>query len=238
MVVLGSLSQIKPSPIPTNSSSSSSNPSQKGLLLTRRRAIVLGPSVVVASLLHFYNPISPQPSSHLALAQQQQEDELQQQEDRSVHLFQETSPSVVFIKDLEIDKSLKASPDAVFLSEDGNSKVEGTGSGFIWDKFGHIVTNYHVVAKLATDQTGLQRCKVYLVDARGNGFYSEGKIVGVDPAYDLAVLKVFILLLVALLSSLLLYADNFQPLYHNLPKTFRMTGTILRNHCIGVNLIS
>lgn len=151
---------------------------------------MLGPSVVVASLLHFYNPISPQPSSHLALAQQQQEDELQQQEDRSVHLFQETSPSVVFIKDLEIDKSLKASPDAVFLSEDGNSKVEGTGSGFIWDKFGHIVTNYHVVAKLATDQTGLQRCKVYLVDARGNGFYSEGKIVGVDPAYDLAVLKV------------------------------------------------
>ncbi|CAB4306867.1 unnamed protein product [Prunus armeniaca] len=190
MVVLGSLSQIKPSPIPTNSSSSSSNHSQKGLLLTRRRAIVLGPSVVVASLLHFYNPISPQPSSHLALAQQQQEDELQQQEDRSVHLFQETSPSVVFIKDLEIDKSLKASPDAVFLSEDGNSKVEGTGSGFIWDKFGHIVTNYHVVAKLATDQTGLQRCKVYLVDARGNGFFSEGKIVGVDPAYDLAVLKV------------------------------------------------
>ncbi|KAL6282659.1 hypothetical protein ACE6H2_013588 [Prunus campanulata] len=190
MVVLGSLSQIKPSPIRTNSSSSSSNPSQKGLLLTRRRAIVLGPSVVVASLLHFNNPISPQPSSHLALAQQQQQDELQQQEDRSVHLFQETSPSVVFIKDLEIDKRLKASPDAVFLSEDGNSKVEGTGSGFIWDKFGHIVTNYHVVAKLATDQTGLQRCKVYLVDARGNGFYSEGKIVGVDPAYDLAVLKV------------------------------------------------
>lgn len=29
------------------------------------------------------------------------------------------------------------------------------------------------------------------MDARGNGFYSEGKIVGVDPTYDLAVLKVF-----------------------------------------------
>jgi S1-C subfamily serine protease len=33
--------------------------------------------------------------------------------------------------------------------------------------------------------------QVYLVDARGNGFYREAKIVGVDPAYDLAVLKVF-----------------------------------------------
>lgn len=33
--------------------------------------------------------------------------------------------------------------------------------------------------------------QVYLVDAKGNGFYRDGKIVGVDPAYDLAVLKVF-----------------------------------------------
>ncbi|CAN6683680.1 unnamed protein product [Malus baccata var. baccata] len=195
MVVLGSLSQIKPSPIPTNSSSSSSsssssNPSrnsQKNKILTRRRAMVLAPSLAAASLLHFCNPISPQPSSRLALALQ---DELQQDEDRAVNLFQETSPSVVFIKDLEIDKSLKASFDVVSQSGDENSKVEGTGSGFIWDKFGHIVTNYHVIAKLATDQSGLQRCKVYLVDARGNGFYSEGKIVGVDPTYDLAVLKV------------------------------------------------
>ena len=32
--------------------------------------------------------------------------------------------------------------------------------------------------------------QVYLVDAKGNGFYREGKIVGYDPAYDLAVLKV------------------------------------------------
>ncbi|XP_048438136.1 protease Do-like 5, chloroplastic isoform X1 [Pyrus x bretschneideri] len=192
VVVLGSLSQIKPSPIPTNSSSSSSssNPSrnsQKNKILTRRRAMVLAPSLVAASLLHFCNPISPQPSSRLALALQ---DELQQDEDRAVNLFQEASPSVVFIKDLEIDKSLKASFDVVSQSGDENSKVEGTGSGFIWDKFGHIVTNYHVIAKLATDQSGLQRCKVYLVDARGNGFYSEGKIVGVDPTYDLAVLKV------------------------------------------------
>ncbi|TQD76783.1 hypothetical protein C1H46_037685 [Malus baccata] len=149
--------------------------------------MVLAPSLVAASLLRFCNPISPQPSSRLALALQ---DELQQDEDRAVNLFQETSPSVVFIKDLEIDKSLKASFDVVSQSGDENSKVEGTGSGFIWDKFGHIVTNYHVIAKLATDQSGLQRCKVYLVDARGNGFYSEGKIVGVDPTYDLAVLKV------------------------------------------------
>lgn len=31
---------------------------------------------------------------------------------------------------------------------------------------------------------------VFLVDAKGNSFYREGKIIGFDPAYDLAVLKV------------------------------------------------
>ncbi|XP_050370018.1 protease Do-like 5, chloroplastic isoform X1 [Argentina anserina] len=186
MLVLGSLTQIKlPPPIPTTSCSSS-NRSEKALV-TKRRSLLLCPAAVVASLLHFYNPISSQPS---AIAQQQLQDELQREEDRAVNLFQKTSPSVVYIKDIEIDKSLKGSPNAVSQSEDDSAKVEGTGSGFIWDKFGHIVTNYHVVAKLATDQTGLQRCKVYMVDARGNGFSSEGKIVGLDASRDLAVLKV------------------------------------------------
>ncbi|XP_057739055.1 protease Do-like 5, chloroplastic isoform X4 [Arachis stenosperma] len=99
-----------------------------------------------------------------------------------LRLSQETSPSVVFIKDIELR----------MLDEDENAdaKVQGTGSGFIWDQFGHVVTNYHVVAKLATDTSGLQRCKVFLVDAKGNSFYSEGKIIGFDPAYDLAVLKI------------------------------------------------
>ncbi|OIV95757.1 hypothetical protein TanjilG_05305 [Lupinus angustifolius] len=113
------------------------------------------------------------------------------QEDNLVQLFKETSPSVVFIKDLELSKVPKASSNEVIqLNEDEDAKVEGTGSGFIWDKYGHIVTNYHVVAKLATDTNGLQRCKVSLVDAKGNSFYREGKIIGFDPAYDLAVLKV------------------------------------------------
>jgi len=34
--------------------------------------------------------------------------------------------------------------------------------------------------------------QVFLVDTKGNSFYREGKIIGFDPAYDLAVLKVYI----------------------------------------------
>ncbi|KAK7412564.1 hypothetical protein VNO78_04029 [Psophocarpus tetragonolobus] len=148
--------------------------------VTTRRAIIFGSSFTVLNS----KPLA------LALAQLLPTDELQLQEDHVVQLFQDTSLSVVFIKDLELSKVPKSSSKGVVLNEDEDAKLEGTGSGFIWDKFGHIVTNYHVVAKLATDASGLQRCEVSLVDAKGNNFYREGKIVGFDTAYDLAVLKV------------------------------------------------
>ncbi|XP_021294164.1 protease Do-like 5, chloroplastic [Herrania umbratica] len=187
MVVMASLHTL-PSPLPTTTTSSSSESSDnKSLVIPRRKAIVSGSTVAMASFLQLSNPIS---SVYSAMAFQQQEEELDEEEDRIVRLFQETSPSVVFIEDLELATIPKSSSHDVTLAEDEDAKVEGTGSGFIWDKFGHIVTNYHVVDKLATDQSGLQRCKVFLVDARGTSFYKEGKIVGIDPAYDLAVLKV------------------------------------------------
>ncbi|KAF5200351.1 Protease do-like chloroplastic-like [Thalictrum thalictroides] len=104
-------------------------------------------------------------------------------------LHKETSPSVVLIKDIEIDKNFK-STNEVMLPEDEDVKIEGTGSGFVWDKAGHIVTNYHVIEKLARNASGLQRCKVLFVDTNGKSFSKEGKLIGFDPAYDLAVLKV------------------------------------------------
>jgi S1-C subfamily serine protease len=57
----------------------------------------------------------------------------------SIWLSQETSPSVVSIKDIELTKVPKTASNEVVLDEDEDAKVEGTGSGFIWDKFGHIV---------------------------------------------------------------------------------------------------
>ncbi|KAL5839064.1 hypothetical protein ACOSQ4_011672 [Xanthoceras sorbifolium] len=196
-VVVGSSSSsshtlVAPSPFSTTTSTSS-NSINKNLPVTRRRALIFSSTVLISPLLNFYNTNStslPSFSSATALPLQSREDELQQEEDRIVHLFQETSPSVVSIQDLELAKNPKSMSNEVIPIDDENAKVEGTGSGFIWDKLGHIVTNYHVVAKLATDKSGSQRCKVCLVDAKGNSFFSEGKIVGYDQAYDLAVLKV------------------------------------------------
>lgn len=63
-------------------------------------------------------------------------------------LLQEASPSVVFIKDLEIVRSPKTTSDDVNLIEDENAKVDGTGSGFIWDNFGHIVSTPFLCSRI------------------------------------------------------------------------------------------
>ncbi|EEE53618.1 hypothetical protein OsJ_36883 [Oryza sativa Japonica Group] len=84
-------------------------------------------------------------------------------EARVVRLFQEASPSVVFIKDLVVGRTPGRGGGQAVEAEDGEeggATVEGTGSGFVWDTAGHIVTNYHVVAKLAGDGSAFHRCKV------------------------------------------------------------------------------
>jgi S1-C subfamily serine protease len=43
-----------------------------------------------------------------------------------------------------------------FKSVNGEDIAEGTGSGIVWDTYGHIVTNYHCIARLARDTTGAQ----------------------------------------------------------------------------------
>jgi serine protease Do len=58
-------------------------------------------------------------------------------------------------------------------------QVERMGSGFIFDKNGDIITNYHVVE-------GAQKLFVTLA----NGTQLEGRIVGVDPQTDLSVIAV------------------------------------------------
>jgi putative serine protease PepD len=56
-----------------------------------------------------------------------------------------------------------------------------TGSGFVFDKQGHIVTNNHVVADAAADDGAIQ-----VVDQDGR--HLEARVVGRSPVYDLALL--------------------------------------------------
>jgi S1-C subfamily serine protease len=55
----------------------------------------------------------------------------------------------------------------------------GTGSGFIWDDAGHVITNFHVIEN-ASEAT------VKLADGRSY----KAALVGVSPAHDIAVLRI------------------------------------------------
>jgi len=90
-------------------------------------------------------------------------------EDRITAVYESAGPSVVNITGLTYVRNPLL----------GSVPEEGTGSGFVFDGQGHIVTNYHVIE-------GTYELIVTL--ATGEEFLAE--IVGVDPANDLAVLRI------------------------------------------------
>ena len=62
---------------------------------------------------------------------------------------------------------------------DEQEVAAGSGSGFVWDATGHIVTNYHVVQGARALRVTFQDQKTF-----------DAKVVGVEPRKDIAVLKV------------------------------------------------
>ncbi|XP_047310043.1 protease Do-like 1, chloroplastic [Impatiens glandulifera] len=96
---------------------------------------------------------------------------LQSDELATVRLFKENTPSVVYITNLAVRQ------DAFTL--DVLEVPQGSGSGFVWDKDGHIVTNYHVIR-------GASDLKVTLAD---QSTY-DAKVVGFDQDKDVAVLSI------------------------------------------------
>ena len=96
---------------------------------------------------------------------------LSDEEKATIQLFEDAAPSVVFIttSNVRVD----------FFSRKATEIPRGTGSGFVWDQQGHIVTNFHVLQ-------GADKATVTLADG---GVY-EASLVGVAPDKDLAVLKI------------------------------------------------
>ena len=89
----------------------------------------------------------------------------------TIEMFKKASPSVVYITTLDRVVNL--------WTMNVKEVPKGTGSGFVWDDQGHIVTNYHVIA-------GAKAAQVRLSDQRG--FPAE--LVGASPENDLAVLRI------------------------------------------------
>ncbi len=92
-------------------------------------------------------------------------------EQNNIGLFENTSASVVYITSIELRRNL--------FSLNVYEIPQGTGSGFIWDREGRIVTNYHVIEDA-------NRVEVTLADHST----WKGSVVGVSPDKDLAVLQI------------------------------------------------
>ena len=92
-------------------------------------------------------------------------------EQMSIRRFKEAAPSVVYITTTE-----ERSRD--FFGLDVVEVPAGSGTGFIWDEQGHVVTNFHVIQ-------GAARAFITLAD----GSRHEAAYVGGAPDKDLAVLQ-------------------------------------------------
>ncbi|MEN8200288.1 MAG: trypsin-like peptidase domain-containing protein [Thermodesulfobacteriota bacterium] len=97
--------------------------------------------------------------------------DLAQDELNTIEIFKSVSPSVVYITTSALRRNL-FSLNAVEIPQ-------GTGSGFIWDGQGRVVTNYHVVADA-------NRIEVTMAD---NSTW-KAVLVGAAPDKDLAVLQI------------------------------------------------
>jgi S1-C subfamily serine protease len=89
----------------------------------------------------------------------------------NIELFRKASPSVVHITSLAAQRDL--------FSMNVQQVPSGTGTGFVWDDRGHIVTNFHVIQ-------AANGAKVTLADQSSY----DATLVGAFPDRDLAVLRI------------------------------------------------
>ena len=97
--------------------------------------------------------------------------ELSTGEKSTIALFREASPSIVHITAIAVQRDL--------FTLNLYQIPEGTGSGFIWDNSGNIITNFHVIQNADAAQ-------VTLADQSN----WKARRVGVAPDKDLAVLRI------------------------------------------------
>jgi S1-C subfamily serine protease len=94
---------------------------------------------------------------------------LDSEEQNNISVYRKNIPSVVNI----------TSRAMTFDFFYGLVPQEGQGSGFVIDKDGHILTNYHVIADARQVEATLHNRKKY-----------KATVVGTDPAHDLAIIQI------------------------------------------------
>lgn len=138
-----------------------------------RRMLVLG--AICASLILlwkiipiFEGLIAPQDAPARTIAAR---GDLAADEKNTIELFEKSRDSVVYISTASLVQDV--------WTRNVFSVPKGTGSGFIWDEAGHVVTNFHVIA-------GANEATVKLADGRNY----KAALVGASQIHDIAVLKI------------------------------------------------
>lgn len=112
--------------------------------------------------------------SSQVFAQQAQKRDLSmllETERNSISVFQNTADAIVNVSNVVKTKGM--------FDLDATERQAGIGSGFVWDKSGHIITNFHVVDGGST----------YVITFRNDKKQYKAKMIGADPKKDIAVLK-------------------------------------------------
>jgi S1-C subfamily serine protease len=107
--------------------------------------------------------------AHVEITEAAPGEGLDSEEQNNISVYRRNIPSVVNVT------SRAMSFDFFY----GMVPQEGQGSGFVIDKDGHILTNYHVVADARQVEVTLHNRKKY-----------KATVVGTDPAHDLAVIQI------------------------------------------------
>lgn len=97
--------------------------------------------------------------------------DLADDEKNTIELFKKISPSVVYITTIAVQRNM--------FSLNAMEIPQGTGSGFVWDSEGRVVTNYHVISDAS-------RIEVTMADHST----WKARLVGAAPDKDLAVLQI------------------------------------------------
>jgi S1-C subfamily serine protease len=135
-------------------------PSREGQALIPTGTPLVPPSPLMPPSPSGPAPIAPL-SSHARI----------EDERNTVGVFREVAPSTVFVTQKQIVV------DRLWGTE--SEVPAGSGSGFLWDTAGHVVTNFHVVNGARSLTVTLQGDKTF-----------NAAVVGVEPRKDIAVLKI------------------------------------------------
>lgn len=110
--------------------------------------------------------------------------ERDEQEKNRIRVFKEISPSVVNIDTLRIQRAGYGN-----LSE----QQSGTGSGFVWDTQGRVITNFHVIRDTLEisreGSVGIKNSSTIRVTLADRTSWN-ARLVGIAPDFDLAVLQI------------------------------------------------